>query len=68
MTVPAAVVPKSSVTDPTFAPPKDAVSLAPWMVTVTVWLVPSSVETTNVSVVETPCFSACTSGLASSSV
>ena len=55
--------PPSSITLPAVAPLITAASLAPLMVTVTSWAVPSTVATVNVSVRVSPTLSACTAGL-----
>ena len=55
--------PPSSITLPVVAPLITAASLAPLMVTVTSWAVPSTVVTVNVSIRVSPTLSACTAGL-----
>ena len=60
--------PPASVTDPLATPVIIAASLAPSMVMVTTWEVPSVVIAVKVSVRVSPALSACTSGLLLSSV
>ena len=54
----------ASVTVPAVAPPTVAASLLPWIRTLTVWLVPSTLVTVNVSTIDWPPFKACTCELA----
>ena len=56
--------PPASVTVPAVAPPTVAASLLPWIRTLTVWLVPSTLVTVNVSTIDWPPFKACTCELA----
>ena len=60
--------PPASITDPLATPLITAASLAPLMVMVTSWAVPSTVKAVNVSVSVCPTLSACTAGLSLSSV
>ncbi len=60
--------PPASTTCPVLVPPITAASLAPLIVTVTTCAVPSAVVTVKLSVSVAPTLSACTVGIALSSV
>ena len=62
------LTPPASMTVPLVAPLITAASLAPLMVMVTSWAVPSTVVAVNVSVSVCPTLSACTAALLLSSV